>query len=236
MASRPPAAEARVGLDVDGAIRVEALEHRAEQTVRLGQRTEPFDQLLAHARGEELGEAALAVRDAQRGVAGVHQAARNVDQSLQHVLDLEVRRHRQDRVAHLAQRRTETLGHLVARIREVDTQPGNGAGRLIGSGRGPLAHRSHLGHSRQLARIRGGARRHRQRGLGRGLVPRRHRRLRPAAEPLRRGGARRTRTSACSATTTSPRSARRPRRLLARRCDERALDDRRCSSRTRSST
>ena len=92
-----------------------------EQAVRLGQRPEPLDQLLVHARGEELGEAALAVGDPERGVAGVHETPRDVDQTLQHLLDLEVRRHRQHRVAHLAQRGTESLGHLVARYVTLET-------------------------------------------------------------------------------------------------------------------
>ena len=70
----------------------------------------------------------------ERGVARVHETARDVDEPLQHLLDLEVRRHRQHRVAHLAQRRTESLGHLVRGYVTLETD----AGRLIGSRTGPL--------------------------------------------------------------------------------------------------
>ena len=52
------------------------LEHRAEHPVPARERAERGDQLVAHPRHEEAGEAALAVRRAERRVAGAGQLAR----------------------------------------------------------------------------------------------------------------------------------------------------------------
>ena len=84
-----------------------------------------------------------------------------------------------------------------------------GRSRLVGSRRGPsCASLSSPTSTATGTRFEAVLADIAQRGRRRDLVPRRHRRLRPAAEPLRRRGARRARRSACSATTTSRRSAR----------------------------
>ena len=83
----------------------------AEQPVRARERAERGDQLVAHPGHEEAGEAALAVRGAERRVAGARQLARGVDELLEHVLDRALRGDRQDGVADGAQRRVERVGH-----------------------------------------------------------------------------------------------------------------------------
>ena len=84
----PPAAEARVRVDVAGAVGLGRLQHRAEHAVRPRQRAHRGDQLVAHPRRDEAGERALAVRDAERGVARAAQLARGVHEPLEHRLDL----------------------------------------------------------------------------------------------------------------------------------------------------
>ena len=84
------------------AVRLVRVEHGAEQAVCRGQRAEPRDQLLGHPRGQELGEAAVAVRNPDRRIAGVDKAPRDVDEPLQDLLDAEIRRDREHGVAHLA--------------------------------------------------------------------------------------------------------------------------------------
>src|SRR5262249_12817105 len=68
-----------------------------------------LDRLLAHARGDELGEATLAVRDAERGVAGMRERASSVDEPLQHRVDRPLGRGREHGLAELAKCR---VGHL----------------------------------------------------------------------------------------------------------------------------
>jgi hypothetical protein len=51
----------------------------------------------------------------------VHEAARDVDETLQDLLDREVRADREHRVAHLAERGTQSLAHLVASVRNTRT-------------------------------------------------------------------------------------------------------------------
>ena len=109
MALGPPAAEPRVGVDVLGAKRLRRLEHRAEQSVRAGQRTHRRDQLVVHSGDEEPPEPARAVGDAERGVARTGELAGSVDQALEHLVDRSLRGHRQDRVADGLQRRAESL-------------------------------------------------------------------------------------------------------------------------------
>ena len=60
---------------------------------------------------EEAAEAAVAVRDAERGVARARQLARAVDQSLQHLVDRALRRDGQHGVAQLAQRGVQAAFH-----------------------------------------------------------------------------------------------------------------------------
>jgi hypothetical protein len=68
-----------------------------------GQRAHRGDQLIAHPRGDELGEAAVAVGDADGGVARVDEPARGVGEPLQHRLDRRLGGDRQHRVVHRAQ-------------------------------------------------------------------------------------------------------------------------------------
>jgi hypothetical protein len=69
--------------DVLRALRRGGLEHRDEQAVLARQLTERGDQHLAHPRGDEAREAALAVGHADRGVARVRQLAGGIDELLQ---------------------------------------------------------------------------------------------------------------------------------------------------------
>ena len=87
------------------------VEHRAEHPVRARQRAQARDQLVAHAGDEEAAEAAVAVGDAERGVARAGQLARAVDEPLQHVVDRALRRDGQHRVAHLPQRGMQAAFH-----------------------------------------------------------------------------------------------------------------------------
>ena len=169
--------------------------------MRRGQRTEPRDQLLAHPRGEELGEAALAVRDPERRVARVDEAARHVDEALEHLLDLEV--DATASTASLTSRNAGLKGSDISFRGYVTFLTGNAEGRLVGSGQ-VLRCASQLisdihGNWHALEAVLADVDRRGRRDL----VPRRHRRLRPAAEPLRRGGAGARGRSACWATTIS---------------------------------
>ena len=116
-ARRPPAAEARVRVDVVDPVRLGRLEHRAEQPVRARQRPHRLDQLLAHARGDEARERALAVGHAERGVARPAELARRVDEPLQHRLDLALGGHRQHDVGERAEGRGVGHASTVRRAR-----------------------------------------------------------------------------------------------------------------------
>ena len=77
------------------------------------QRAHRRDQLVAHARGDELGEAALAVGHADGGVLRVDEAARGVCEALEHGLDRRLGGDRQDRVVHGAQGRALLLHRVI---------------------------------------------------------------------------------------------------------------------------
>ena len=96
------------------------VEHRAEQPVRARERAHRRDQRVAHARGDEALEGALAVGDADRRVPRAGEPARGVDEALQHRLDRALGGDRQHRVAHRAQGRA-----LLLHLRLEDT-PGSG--------------------------------------------------------------------------------------------------------------
>ena len=98
-------------VDVARAVRRRRVEHRAEHAVLPGQRAERGDQLVAHARGEEAPEAALAVRQPERREAGAGELARAVDEPLQNLVDRQPRRDREHGVADRLQCRAEPLFH-----------------------------------------------------------------------------------------------------------------------------
>ena len=79
---RPPAAEARVGVNIVGAEGLGTLEHRAKHPVRSWQRAHRGDQSIAHSGDDEAAKAALTIRDAKRGIAGVDQLAGRMNQLL----------------------------------------------------------------------------------------------------------------------------------------------------------
>jgi hypothetical protein len=109
---RPPAAEARVAVDVVDAVWLGRLEHRPQQAVRARQRAHGLDQRRAHAGGDEAREGALAVGHAQRRVARAAELARRVHEPLQHRLDLALRRHREHDVGQRAEGGAVTaVGH-----------------------------------------------------------------------------------------------------------------------------
>ena len=93
---RPPAAEARVAADVGRPVRAVGLQHRSEQPVLARQLAERRDELVAHSRGDEPREAAVAVGHTDRGVARARQLARGVDELLEHRLDRVLGGDRQD--------------------------------------------------------------------------------------------------------------------------------------------
>ena len=94
-------------MDVIGQIGAVGLEHRPEHPVRAGQRAHRGDQLVAHPGDQEAAEAAGAVRDPQRGVAGAGQLARGVDQPLQDLVHRQLRGDGQHGVADRLQRGAE---------------------------------------------------------------------------------------------------------------------------------
>ena len=81
--------------DVAGPVRRRRLEHRAQQPVLERERAHRGDQLVAHPRRDEAGEAALAVGHPERGVARAAELARDVHEPLQHGLHLALRGQRQ---------------------------------------------------------------------------------------------------------------------------------------------
>src|SRR5215218_2095577 len=87
MRPRPPAAEARVPLDVGHPERLVRLESGAEHAVRARERPHQLDLLVAHAGRDELREAALAVGDAEGGVARVCEPAGHLHEAAQDALD-----------------------------------------------------------------------------------------------------------------------------------------------------
>ena len=112
VALRPPPAKARMTVDVGGPERLAFLEHRSEHAVLPRQRTERGDHRLTHPGGQELAEAALPVRDAQRGVPCIGELACTLDEPLEHLLDRELGRDGENGVADRLQRRVDpTLAH-----------------------------------------------------------------------------------------------------------------------------
>ena len=109
-ARRPPAAEARVARGCR-AVRYGSGDSSIapEQPVRARQRPHRLDQLLAHPRGDEARERALAVGHAERRVARARQLARRVHEALQHRLDLALGGDRQHGVAHRPHRAASAL-------------------------------------------------------------------------------------------------------------------------------
>ncbi len=87
------------------------LENRAQHPVRPRQRAQAPDQLVAHARDEKAPEAALAVRDPERGIAGARQLSRRVDQPLQDLLDRQLGGDGEHGIAHRLEHRIELLVH-----------------------------------------------------------------------------------------------------------------------------
>jgi hypothetical protein len=123
----PPAAEARVAAHVVRAIGHRRGQHGAEQPVLARQGTHGGDELVAHARGDELREAALAVGHADRRVLRVDEPARGVREALQHRLDRRLGGDRQDRVVHGAQ------GRALLLHRAIEDTPGQAALRSASS-------------------------------------------------------------------------------------------------------
>ena len=111
MALRPPAAKARMLVDVTRPVSLPSLEHRAEHAVLAGQRAERGDQLVAHAGGEEAAEAAFSVRQSERREPRVGKLTRAVDETLQHLVDRKPRRHRKHGAADGLQRWADAIGH-----------------------------------------------------------------------------------------------------------------------------
>ncbi len=87
------------------------LEHRAEHPVRARQRAHRRDQLLAHTADEETAKAAVAVGDPERRIPRAGKLASVVDEALEHLVDRQLRRYRQDCVTDRPQRGAEVLGH-----------------------------------------------------------------------------------------------------------------------------
>src|SRR3954454_6686595 len=79
----PPAAEARVLPDVLRSVRPLGIQHRPEEPVRPGEWAHRGDLVPAHSGGDELGEVAVAVRNAERGVTGPGELARRVHDPLE---------------------------------------------------------------------------------------------------------------------------------------------------------
>ena len=98
-------------VDVARAVRRRGVEHRAEHAVLPRQRAERGDQLVAHARGEEAAEAALAVGQPERREARAGELAGAVDEPLQDLVDGEPGRDREHGVADRLQGRAQALGH-----------------------------------------------------------------------------------------------------------------------------
>jgi hypothetical protein len=98
-------------VDVLGAERAAPLEHRPQQPVRPGQRAHGGDQAIVHARDQEAAKPALAVRYAQGREARPRQLPRALHEPLQDLIDRELGRDREDRIAHRPQRWTQPLIH-----------------------------------------------------------------------------------------------------------------------------
>jgi hypothetical protein len=89
---RRPPAEAGVGGDVVGAVRLGRGEHGGQQAVGAGERADPLDQLVAHADGDEGGElVARRFGQADRGVAGTGQVPGARRQLVQHPVERRLR-------------------------------------------------------------------------------------------------------------------------------------------------
>ncbi len=103
MRRRPPA-EPRIGAEVRQALRRRVGQHHAEHAVLARQRADRVPLLVADAVDHELGESALVVRHAERGVVGVEQAPRRTHDGLQDVADRAVRRDREHGGAEFVER------------------------------------------------------------------------------------------------------------------------------------
>ena len=111
MAGRPPAAEARMVVDVARAVGRRRLEHRAEYTVCPRQGAERGNQLVAHARGDEAPETAFGVWQPEGRVLSLRELSSAVYESLQDVLDRKLRRDCEHGVADRLQRRVDLRRH-----------------------------------------------------------------------------------------------------------------------------
>ncbi len=109
--ARPPAAESRIVVNVNGPVGAAGLQHRPEHPVRPGQRPHRGDQLVAHSGDQKAPEPARAVRDAQCGVTGACELSCRVDQTLQDLVDRQLRGDRQHRVTDGFERWTQGLRH-----------------------------------------------------------------------------------------------------------------------------
>ncbi len=100
-----PPPEAGVAAQVGQADGLGLGEDRGEHAVLAGQRPDLQALLLADAVGDELGEAARVVGDADRGVVGADQAPGRGDDHLEHLPDRQVAGDRADGRRHLVQQR-----------------------------------------------------------------------------------------------------------------------------------
>src|ERR671923_318519 len=98
-----PALEAWMLLDVREALAPRRFEHGAEEAVLAREVADRVVLLLAHPRGDEVREAALAVGDADRRVARGGQLPRRVGELLEHGLEAVLGRDRDDGVADRAE-------------------------------------------------------------------------------------------------------------------------------------
>src|SRR5262245_10887099 len=112
---RPPAPEPRVGRDVVGAEGTRVGEHRPEHPVRAGEGTELGDEVVAHARVQELVElGALLVGDAERGVLGVDELTCRLHEPVEHGIESKLARDREHHVAHRREHVVaRSVGHVV---------------------------------------------------------------------------------------------------------------------------
>ena len=76
------------------------VEHDREDAVLTGQRADGLPLLVGDAVDDELGETAVVVGDAERGVPGADEVAGGADDGLEHLVDRAVPAHGQHRGAH----------------------------------------------------------------------------------------------------------------------------------------
>jgi hypothetical protein len=123
-----PALEAGVLAYVGEALGLLVVEHRGEDAVLARQRADGLPLFVADAVHDELGEAAVIVRDAERRVLGVEQFAGRGDDRLEDVAYLQMPAHREKRGAHGGQAGARSVAHGL-------TVPAGGTGRI-----GPETH------------------------------------------------------------------------------------------------